>query len=150
MQDPRHQEIVTEVNSWLGVPYQHQGASKFGSDCIGLPTGVSMALGYLPPTFFRDNPDARNYGTSPYGLLVPLFRSFCNEVAIADMAIAHILIFWIDRESKEPQHCGVLTGNDLFVHAHQGAPRIVENTLSAGGGYWRDRITHVFQFPPKS
>ena len=145
MQDPRYKEIITETNSWLGTPYQHQASVKqVGSDCLGLVRGCAVNLGYLKPDFHKDYPEIFGYGRSPYGLLVPLFQSFCTEIPLEDMGIGHILIFRIE---SEPQHCGILTDTKLFVHAHALAPKVCSNTLSSGRNFWSDRITNVFQFP---
>jgi NlpC/P60 family putative phage cell wall peptidase len=145
MQDPRYREIVTETNSWIGTPYLHQNSLKgSGSDCLGLIRGVAVNLGYLAPDFHKDYPEIFGYGRSPYGLLVPLFQNFCTEIPVEDMEIGHILIF---RVETEPQHCGILTGDNLFVHAHALAPKTTENTLTSGNNFWNKRITNVFQFP---
>jgi NlpC/P60 family putative phage cell wall peptidase len=145
MQDSRYQEIVEETNSWLGTPYFHQASLKgVGSDCLGLIRGVAIALNYLQPDFHKDYPEIFGYGRSPYGLLVPLFQNFCVEIPKEEMAVGHILIFRIE---EEPQHCGILVREGVFVHAHAGAPKVTNNTLTSGRNYWGDRITNVFQFP---
>jgi NlpC/P60 family putative phage cell wall peptidase len=145
MQDLRYKEIVEETNSWLGTPYLHQNSLKgCGCDCLGLVRGIAVALNYLAPDFHKDHPEIFGYGRSPYGLLVPLFQSFCNEIPLEDMGIGHILIF---RVETEPQHCGILTGDNLFIHAHSAAPKVCSNSLTSGRNFWGDRITNVFQFP---
>jgi hypothetical protein len=31
---------------WQGVPYQHQAASRWGCDCVGLPVAIAKEMGY--------------------------------------------------------------------------------------------------------
>lgn len=38
-------DIVAEARTWIGVPFRHQGRSREGVDCIGLPVCVRAALG---------------------------------------------------------------------------------------------------------
>lgn len=38
-------DIVAEARTWIGVPFRHQGRSRDGVDCIGLPVCVRAALG---------------------------------------------------------------------------------------------------------
>lgn len=39
------EDIVREARSWLDVRYAHQGRSREGIDCIGLPVCVRRSLG---------------------------------------------------------------------------------------------------------
>ena len=39
-------EIVEEVRSWIGTPFQHQGRLKnVGCDCIGLVVAINKKFG---------------------------------------------------------------------------------------------------------
>lgn len=45
-------DIVAEARRWIGVRYAHQGRSREGVDCIGLPVCVRAALGLKPMDAF--------------------------------------------------------------------------------------------------
>lgn len=127
-------EIINTCRQWLGTPYLHQQSLKgVGCDCLGFVKGVAQELGCLPSNFDDIEPLAKGYGREPYGMMVPLFKRWCDEVAKPE--VGDILIFRIRRK---PQHCGFYLG-ETMIHARH---RVVEHRIDSG---WSNRITNVFR-----
>ena len=48
-------EVAAEARRWLATPFAHQGRTRgLGCDCGGLVGGVAVALGIVPPTWWRE------------------------------------------------------------------------------------------------
>lgn len=125
------------ARQWLNTPYLHQQSLKgVGCDCLGFVKGVALELGCLPPNFDEIEQSAKGYGREPYGLMVPLFRRWCDEVSTPQ--VGDILIF---RIRKLPQHCGFYLG-DTMIHARH---RVVEHRFDTA---WAHRVTNCFRLKP--
>ncbi len=126
-------QIVAAARDWLGVPYVHQGRTKFGVDCIGLILCVRNQL--EPWDALRRAP--HDYARHPNdGLLIEHVRAQCfllNEPE--DGAL--ILIRW--PKTLHPSHVAIYAGGNL-IHAYQRARRVVETGFRA---HWA-RDAHSF------
>jgi cell wall-associated NlpC family hydrolase len=79
-------DVVAEARQWIGVRYRHQGRSRDGVDCIGLPAVVRAELG-LPAL------DVTGYArTSTAFEMLDFCRAHMTEVAPADLHPGDILV----------------------------------------------------------
>lgn len=139
MQDPRSATIIKTAREWIGTEYRHQHHAKgIACDCLGLVIGVGIELGYIP-NIYEIDPELKNYGMEPYGMMVPLFQKYGVEIPVSEFGAGHVLLFKIRRET---QHCGIATDIGV-IHAYQTLP-VTEHGLNE---QWHNRITHAFKFP---
>jgi cell wall-associated NlpC family hydrolase len=91
-------EVLLDVVSYLGVPYEFGGSTKKGIDCSGLTSRVyTDAIGKSLP-----HSTGAQYST---GAEVPQ-----NELEFGD------LVFF-NTTGRGPSHVGIYIEDDLFVHA---------------------------------
>lgn len=133
--------ILSECQKWIGTPYIHQASLRgVGADCLGLVRGIWRHL----------------YGNEPE--TVPAYSSDWGEVSGEETIIdaakrnfelvtkkarpADLLVFrW--RSGAIAKHVGILSHNEKFVHAYEGAG-VVQTSLSK---HWKNRIVGVYRFP---
>jgi len=132
--------IVDAARSWIGTPYQHQASLKgVGADCLGLLRGVWREV-------IGDEPEAMRAYTPGWAELsgeeLLLETAQRHLMACDAMTLGTVLIFRF-RPHLPAKHCGIMTGPNRFVHAHDGA-RVAEVPLVPG---WRRRICATFDFP---
>jgi cell wall-associated NlpC family hydrolase len=120
-------EITTEARSWLGVPFRHQGRTRNGIDCVGLPIVVCQKLGLIGPSF-----EITNYGRLPSLELVERLKSHCQPIPAA-VAGSLIVIAW----TKIAAHVAICTG-ETMIHAYESVGCVVEHGYR---GRWI-RLTH--------
>lgn len=116
-------EIEMEARSFIGVRYRHQGRSREGVDCIGLPVLVRERLGLATP------PVALNYAPLP------------TDEAMLDFCKLHMRA--VDRGDLHPgdvvvmsigvaRHMGIVAtyvhGGLSLLHARSRHPRRVSET----------------------
>lgn len=134
------QDIIAAARTYLGTPHHHQGRLRgVGVDCIGLISGVGKALGLT-------GHDHRRYSRHPDGVtlireldkgLVWMKGCKCNAEP------GDVLVFWMDRAKKKPQHVAILTDYGM-IHTHQGVGKVVEHRFT---GAWARRLVAVYRFP---
>lgn len=136
--------LAETAKSWIGTPWQWCAREKGkGCDCAGLVLGVLKECGlcdWRPANYSED--------FSLEQLLSPLNR-LCwrvwhepgpgsnREVILRP---GDILLFTI---KKRPQHLGIATDHDRFVHAYQTAGKVVESELD---GTWANRLMSVYKW----
>ena len=134
-------QAVKIAREWINTPYYHQHSAKaIACDCLGLVRGVGSELGAVPHNLHEIDPVTIGYGMHPYGLMVPCFQRYCDEIDISKREIGDILIF---RIRIEPQHCGFFSYGNAVIHAHQSLGMVKEHIM---GEKWEKRITNVFRF----
>lgn len=107
------QVLVTAARSLINVPWVHQGRSRKGVDCIGLPDlalrlcGIDFGqcVGGLP----------RNYGRTPKQRLFDKVR---EVLAPAPDLVTGCLLFFQFPEDVLPRHFGIYTEKETVIHAH--------------------------------
>jgi cell wall-associated NlpC family hydrolase len=104
------EDLITRARTWVGVPFHHQGRTRFGVDCIGLPESVLREAGELPADY-RERTD---YGRRPTAELEAGLARWCTPIE-APIPGALLAIHW-------PRHGGVshvaiFTGSTL-IHAY--------------------------------
>lgn len=143
---PRRAAILAETRSWLGTPYVHQASAKGqGADCLGLVRGVWRGVmgsePEMPPPYTPDWNERAHLreGAEP---LLEAARRRLVETAPAARRPGDVLVFRV-LPAGPAKHCGVLTGEDSFIHAYAGRS-VLEGWLSR---WWIERLAGVFQFP---
>lgn len=139
---PWRRRIVSEARAWLGTPYLHQGSCLgVGCDCLGLVRGVWRGLygaePEAPPAYGQDWAEARGDERLRDAALRHL-----RPVALGDIAPGDVLLFRF-RASAPARHCGVMSADDLMVHAHDCAVAS-EVALTRA---WRRCLAYAFAFP---
>jgi cell wall-associated NlpC family hydrolase len=122
--------LLDEARTWVGVPFQHQGRSRFGVDCAGFVVALMRSAGELPGDFR----DVCNYGRRPNGELLALVSRHCVRTNVEVPGLL-LLIRWPN--TSEPSHTALLTGPTV-IHCYQRRRAVVEHSYR---GTWR-RDTH--------
>lgn len=126
-------QLVSEARSWVGVPYIHQGRTRYGVDCIGLVLCVRNAV--APWAALQR--EVRNYARHPQdGLLLQRVQANCAQLDAPEDG-AMILIRW--PKTPQPSHVAIYAGGNL-IHAYQKARCVVETGFRA---HWA-RNAHSF------
>lgn len=126
-------QLVQEARAWVGVPYIHQGRTRYGVDCVGLVLCVRDAV--APWTALAA--EVRNYARhAKDGLLLDRVRQHCTQIDAPEDG-AMILIRW--PKHRHPSHAAIYAGGNL-IHAYQRARRVVETGFRA---HWA-RDAHSF------
>ncbi len=115
----RGADIVMEARRWLGVPFQHQGRTKFGVDCVGLVLCVRHALSPWPEGLAETRAYRRRVST-------PILKEraeFYGERVQTPAAGVIALIQWPG--NADPTHIAILTGSTV-IHSYERVGRVVE------------------------
>ena len=135
-EDELRAQIVALAKTYLGVPWRHQGRTKYGIDCVGLPSTVGKQLG------LHDYPDDVNYQKISVGAdLFKPFEEHCNRIRnLADLKPGDIVIF---KDPVFPQHVGLMSSNVNVIHAKVTRRKVVEEPLV---GDFRSRLLRGYRF----
>lgn len=112
---PSGNQILAEVQKYLGVRYVGGGASPSGFDCSGLVYYVLKQLGYSP---YRTPADQYKHGT---------------YVARSDLKNGDI-VFFAGTGAAGISHVGIYAGNGQFIHAPNSRSTVSYSDLTSG--YW--------------
>lgn len=122
-------EVSAEARHWLGVPYVHQGRTRYGVDCIGL---ILCVRNHVDPWIALER-EVRNYARHPRdGLLLDRVRANCMQLDGPEDG-AMILVRW--PKTEHPSHVGIYAGGNI-IHAYQRARRVVETGFRAHWSRW--------------
>lgn len=131
-------DVVAEARRWLRVRYRHQGRSREGVDCIGLPVCVRAALGL--PSMDDAGYAKRSAGTE--------MLDYCRANMVA-----------VDRSSLQPgdllvqmngvvRHVAIVAdyefGGLSIIHAHLPNKKVVECRLDDS---FMAHVRGCFRFP---
>jgi hypothetical protein len=128
--------LIDWAYGWLGVPFKHQGRSRFGVDCIGFPIAVLRELELLPAGFS----DVRDYGRQPDGLMQPIVERYCRNLAVPVLGCL-VLIRW--PRGAQAGHAAFCAGGSL-IHSYQRAGGVVEHGFR---GVWRAKLHSAWALP---
>jgi len=120
-------QVVQEARAWLGVPFMHQGRTRHGIDCVGLPIVICQSLGIIPRNF-----GLNDYGRTPSGELERRLLEYCTRIERPAPG-ALIVIAW----TRLAAHVAFCTG-DSMIHAYESVGRVIEHGYR---GRWV-RMTH--------
>ena len=133
-------DIIAEARKWLDVPYKHQGRSKFGIDCVGLPFMVAKGLGHpvLAPAGYPNMPQG-------YQLLLPaekqLWTPVRQTVAPGDLGV------FFGSNPDEPQHFAFIashSGQLTLIHSFSKYGKVVEQSWNR---LWASKFHKLFVLP---
>lgn len=141
--DNQRSIIVTEVNKLIGKPFRHASNSSLGMDCRGF-----VWLAYHRAGIHLPMNDGRMYTadwwrhTNEERLLNKFLDVFEKTTS---PELGDILLFRLFRINGPINHCGILTGNDTFVHCYANK--------STGGVYpqsldykWKRRTVYFLTY----
>jgi cell wall-associated NlpC family hydrolase len=117
------EEIVAEARAWVGVRYAHQGRSREGVDCIGLPVCVRAALG-LPEL------DVAGYErTATDSAMLDFCRKHMVQVAADALQPGDVLVCVNGTMRHMAIVADYLYGGHSIIHAWLPARAVVECRL---------------------
>lgn len=137
---PKRSEIVAAARDWLDVPYQHQGRTRDGIDCIGFTWAVAKDLGY-------DAIIPANYSTHPKGnqLIVGCEKWLIRQERMQLIA-GDIAIMW-GFTRGEAQHFAIMGESSArltMIHAWSRHGKVVEHGYD---NFWAKRLMAIYCLP---
>lgn len=121
------EDLNAAARGWVGVPFAHQGRTRQGVDCVGLPIVILQQLGVLPARF-----EVPAYGRLPSAELIERLMAHCVRLP-APVPGTLVAVAW----TKTAAHVAICTG-DTLIHAYESVGRVVEHGYR---GRWI-RLTH--------
>lgn len=128
------QQVIEAARTWVGVPFMHQGRSRFGVDCVGLVICVSRSLGLVAYDFERTD-----YGRLALtSELADKLQQYCTRLeAPAPGCVVGV------RWQRTLAHLAIYTG-DTLIHAYERRGRVIEHGCRAK---WPARIDSSWALP---
>lgn len=131
--------IVQIAQSYINVPFKHQGRNRRGLDCVGLLVCVAS---YLKLSDY----DIYDYSRIPrnFDLLQHIERA--GAVKISPMLYKHGS-FMVFRARRLPMHVAIVSNKNNqrdIIHVYYPRGKVVKEPL---GEWWKDRIVGAFDFP---
>jgi cell wall-associated NlpC family hydrolase len=128
------------ARAYLGVPFVHQGRTRFGLDCIGL---LSLALRDAGLERYVDHPENRaDYSRTPHmGLLEARMRRIFGP-PVADMQPGDVVAL---RYAGPIRHVGIVGDHPhglSLIHTDSHLGRVTEHRID---DRWAKRIALVFR-----
>jgi NlpC/P60 family putative phage cell wall peptidase len=138
-------DVVAEARTWISTPWQHQCAVKgVATDCLGLISGVGLALELPGSDQWRADARMRGYARVPDGRMIV---TGCNEYLepVSGMALQLGDIVLMRMYGAEPQHFAIVSSirPARIIHAFAAVGRVVENGLDTA---WRERILRAYRY----
>jgi len=138
--------IIKATRRWIGTPYHDQASVRgVGCDCLGLLRGVWRdVVGPEPLDDTRSVPPySRDWGEmGPTEVLAEAARAAMAEIPIANTRTGDVILFRM-RAGAIAKHCGILSGNNRFIHAYERTG-VIEELLTVS---WQRRVAFAFRFP---
>jgi cell wall-associated NlpC family hydrolase len=127
--------VIAQAREWVGVPFLHQGRSRFGADCLGFIAAMLAELG--SPVGLRLLP--LNYSRSPGPKVLEVLTSNCRNIALQPAALLAIEF----PLAKFPSHAAIYTGVSI-IHCDQLSGGVRE---VAYGQPWTSRTKSIWALP---
>jgi cell wall-associated NlpC family hydrolase len=131
-------DFVAEARRWIGVRWRHQGRTREGIDCVGLPVVCAAAVrGMQIPL-----PDYS--ATTSDETMLRGCQQYLEQIALADAQPGDIVVLGFQKQ----RHMAILGdypgGGLSLIHAYLPNRKVVEMRLDDA---WRGRILSVFRLP---
>jgi hypothetical protein len=120
-------DIVTEARAWLDVPWEHQGRSRLGVDCVGLVQKVGDKFGakYV---------DLSGYSRMSNNVtFLRHLRKFTKPAPISGNKVGMIGVF---RQVVYPCHVGIFSeknGVIQIINSRADRRKVVEEPYEGSG-----------------
>lgn len=124
-------QFVEEVRKLKGVPWRHQGRTRFGVDCIGLVI-LACNNGGLDLTEYMGLSLPPSYSRNPNPNSVSILSKHCTQVS---RPITGCVLLFRFPDEKLPRHFGVFTG-ETIIHAEARSRRVVEHGYHSQWSKW--------------
>lgn len=132
-------DVVAEARSFIGTKYRHQGRSREGVDCIGLPVCIRAGLGLsgldASPGYARQTTDTE---------MLDFCRANMMEIDRSEIAPGDVLV----QMNGVVRHMAIvadyLHGGLSVIHAWMPSRRVVEFRLT--DDFMKD-VRGCFRFP---
>lgn len=145
---PNRPEVVACARAFLGTPWVHQGRTRLGVDCAGLPIGVAKALGltgYHGLATYSRTPTGQTIREVCDNHLVFVANALPGDSSwLARADLGDVLILALRRY---PIHMGILADGARpfsLIHAYSPLGAVVEHRLDED---WRRRARAVYRYP---
>ena len=135
-----NERIVKEANRWLGVPYQHRSASRYGCDCTGLIIGIMQALGYMQGYKLRMYPKDWNLHDMADNHIEEEILKVADK--ITGPAVPGDIVLFKYELQKFVAHIGIVTENRQFIHCWEKSGRVQLSSIEP----WAKRLSAVYRF----
>lgn len=131
--------LVSQVRSYVGVPWRHQGRSMHGVDCIGLVGLTYKGVGVDWEEFlgFRDQ---RDYSRGPQQDLLRTISRLCEPI---ESVIDGCLVVMKFPQERYPRHVGLYAYGNL-IHADARKGEVVEHGYR---GLWKRCQHSLWKIP---
>lgn len=116
-------DLMQEIDSWMGTPYVYGGSSRSGVDCSGFTQAVFRSVD-------RDIPRTASQQAAAAAVVVP-----------GDLRFGDLIFF--DISGSGISHVGIYIGNGFFAHASSSGG-VVRESLSKE--YYSSRIVSAGRF----
>lgn len=132
-------DAVRELRTWIGVPWRHQGRTRFGVDCVGL---ISVLAGVVRGPEFVAQYDRTDYGRKPtqYSLTEAL-APFCDLIAVGQLQEGDVVSL---ADGPYPCHLGVLSMQQGQMYIIHSSARLRKVTEEPFGDFWRGRLSRCY------
>lgn len=116
-------QLIAAARSLQGVPFRHQGRTRFGVDCIGFVLLACEEAGLDLHKVIKQIPT--RYGRSAELPLVEILSKHCVQVF---KPVPGCVLFFRFPGENLPRHFGIFTG-DTVVHADgMSRKRVIEHS----------------------
>ncbi len=119
-----HKQIIKTARKYIDVPWEHQGRSYFGVDCLGLLVLVAKELKFNPI-------DVIDYSMfyNPKLLIKGFLNNGCRKIAISNAVSGDMVLINV---GKAPMHVGILSWKDNvrhIIHSYRPAKFVREEEV---------------------
>lgn len=126
-------QLIASARALVGVPWKHQGRTRFGVDCIGL-IDLSFRGAGIDWAQLMGVADKRNYGRGAQPELLQMVRDYCEPIS---QPVDGCLIVMKFPTERYPRHFGIYAGGNI-IHADERVGHVIEHGYR---GVW-ERCRH--------
>ena len=131
-------DIVTAVRKWIGVPFAHQGRADRAIDCAGLVERIAIELKLVPDDYVMNC----DYSREPDEQMKMYLDTVLDKKSKNKREPGTILFFGYT-ERRTGQHLGIMTYDNIFVHAYSLRGKVIESRLD---DRWKKRLIAAYDF----